>query len=682
MDFGGNVLDSAEVDLTDIASDVLPRDECVYDVGSAAKRFKSAHFCEGDFNPVANSTTSFRIRRRVSGPQDTKMFNVDSINNTVDVGNENSTINIGETGSTVIVAGQPYSSTSTNVENGVGGTLPIVLADGVIPGSVTLRQAQTGLSYVDVGDGLLQVGGINATGNTTVSGANNTSKFRVLNNSGVEVFKVSTTAETTSCNEFLVFDKQTIGGSNRTDKFKVQNNSTAAVLEVDTTLDEVRTSGTYKGDSIIVTGNVDADTLTTTQILDQVGFGQVIISANLFPSNTSRQLGSAILRWSILNTIDINASGDTEFAGTVVINGLDTTDKFRVRSDLGGDVFVVNTVNGITNTRTTVPLTADTYDLGTSSNRWENVYTNAVRAPTDQPSATPNLATTCSHHYHEGRQSIVNDELYGFSVFKTGDFDENGTFADLPVFSVNTTLKDVNVFGDLNCVQTTTLTDLTVTSLSTLSDVQITGAILWPSSSVAAIQTDTSASKKRILINASVAGSSTYNTTWGVDWANAEAPMQNGIFMLKDSSVSGNWIGFWAGSTRGSITWNGSNLQYLNTSDRKQKDMIVDDEDDDLDKMMKIKCRKFRWKDRMDKQVSGLIAQEVQEIYPDVVGVVEDDESEKDEITLGISYMDLVPKLIHAMQQQEKTIRKMNRGMENMRKTIEALENRIILLEN
>ena len=564
MDFGGNVLDSAEVDLTDIASDVLPRDECVYDVGSAAKRFKSAHFCEGDFNPVTNSTTSFRVRRRVSGAQDTKMFNVDSINNTVDVGNETSTINIGEVGTTVNVAGSSYPPTAVYVNTDTSGTLNLVLSDGSVPGEVNLISAPL-LAY-ELDNDLLIARNILAYEITCRT------EFDVKRSDGaISIFRVLDDKVITSVSIVpSTIGSPNIGASN--------NKFTNAYFD-----------------------NLITDDLTTNG-------SSIVIGKSILPTSSDQlSLGSASKVFNSLHTEDISCYNNLNqlfcvingFSGqsTFHLQALNNEEKFLVTSETGRDVLQVNTVDP----------------------------TVVVRGNFSQVQGTTTI---------------------------------NGN----ATFTSNTTFEDDVSMVDFTCING-----------------EFFGGIQWPLTSLNAIKTDTSGGKKRLLFNASTAGSSTYNTTWGVDWENAEAPMQNGIFMLKDSSSSGNYIGFWAGSTRGSITWNGTNLQYLTTSDRKEKEEIEDDKDDDLDKMMKIKCRQFKWKNGKNKKVKGLIAQEVQEIYPDVVAVVEADGNDD---TLGISYMDLVPKIIHAMQQQEKTITKITKRMKNMQDIIKALEDRIILLEN
>jgi hypothetical protein len=102
------------------------------------------------------------------------------------------------------------------------------------------------------------------------------------------------------------------------------------------------------------------------------------------------------------------------------------------------------------------------------------------------------------------------------------------------------------------------------------------------------------------------------------------------------------------------------------TSDERLKKNIENLEDDTLDKIMQLRPVTFEWKDkskRGDTRVSGLIAQEVEEIFPELISkwtnlddALEEGE-EKDETEYKhIRYNELIPYLTKGMQKQQEII--------------------------
>lgn len=101
----------------------------------------------------------------------------------------------------------------------------------------------------------------------------------------------------------------------------------------------------------------------------------------------------------------------------------------------------------------------------------------------------------------------------------------------------------------------------------------------------------------------------------------------------------------------------------INTSDRRAKHSIETVEDA-LGTVLKLRPVSYQWIDNPeDQRHYGLIAQEVQEVMPEVVHVPEDPEA-----MLGLKYTELVPVLIRSIQQQQAQI--------------EALEKRLAELES
>lgn len=130
----------------------------------------------------------------------------------------------------------------------------------------------------------------------------------------------------------------------------------------------------------------------------------------------------------------------------------------------------------------------------------------------------------------------------------------------------------------------------------------------------------------------------------------------------------------------------------INTSDARDKSNILGLKYG-LEQIMKLRPVSFTWKDHKIQDTKlGLLAQEVQEIIPEVVV---DHETKRDEKTgelikvpanrLGIYYSDLIPVLIKGMQEQQAEIEKL-RGenaaiIAEQAGKMEAMEARLAKLE-
>ena len=111
-----------------------------------------------------------------------------------------------------------------------------------------------------------------------------------------------------------------------------------------------------------------------------------------------------------------------------------------------------------------------------------------------------------------------------------------------------------------------------------------------------------------------------------------------------------------AGTTRFSVANNGT---LGGTSDRKLKENIVNSSDK-LTDLCKIKIRDFNWKESREKTKQiGWIAQEVQEVFPEMIF--------EDSGSLAVKHSEFVPILIKSVQEQQTII-------EGLLKRIEALE--------
>jgi hypothetical protein len=88
----------------------------------------------------------------------------------------------------------------------------------------------------------------------------------------------------------------------------------------------------------------------------------------------------------------------------------------------------------------------------------------------------------------------------------------------------------------------------------------------------------------------------------------------------------------------------------INTSDRRQKKNIKDIQYG-LGEVLQMRPVSFNWKKNDKGSKLGLIAQELQDIIPEVVSVGDDENQ-----TLGVYYSDLIPVLINAIQEQQEEI--------------------------
>ena len=94
-----------------------------------------------------------------------------------------------------------------------------------------------------------------------------------------------------------------------------------------------------------------------------------------------------------------------------------------------------------------------------------------------------------------------------------------------------------------------------------------------------------------------------------------------------------------------------SNPPWNPSSDVRLKKNIVD-ADEQTGNLKKLKVRTFDWKNEDGHVPAGLVAQELQEVYPELVKEVPDG-------SLTIDYINMVPYLIKAMQEQEERITKL-----------------------
>ena len=102
-------------------------------------------------------------------------------------------------------------------------------------------------------------------------------------------------------------------------------------------------------------------------------------------------------------------------------------------------------------------------------------------------------------------------------------------------------------------------------------------------------------------------------------------------------------------------------------SDVRYKENIRD-LDDGLSKVMQLQPRKFDWKEGKGKDIAndrGFIAQEFEEVFPDLVSEWKDPAPEGEEPYKAVS-QDLIPTLVKAIQEQQATIEALTQRIETL----------------
>jgi hypothetical protein len=145
-----------------------------------------------------------------------------------------------------------------------------------------------------------------------------------------------------------------------------------------------------------------------------------------------------------------------------------------------------------------------------------------------------------------------------------------------------------------------------------------------------------------------------------------------GSTYVKIPNTAGSGYGaftiFRGSSAIGSISYNGTGVNYNNTSDQRLKENIVNSPLA-IDVLEKIKIRSFDWKESEAHTVFGVIAQELFDIAPEAVTQGVDNEDGTPKTYWGVDYGKLVPHLVKAIQEQQTIINE-------LKTRITALENK------
>jgi len=163
------------------------------------------------------------------------------------------------------------------------------------------------------------------------------------------------------------------------------------------------------------------------------------------------------------------------------------------------------------------------------------------------------------------------------------------------------------------------------------------------------------------------ANTATSGTNYAIYASNGAA---NG-YAVYASNTNSSGVALWCSSSYGNGGCGGSEA-WTNSSDLRLKDRIQNLPDDrGLNSVLKLRPVTYRWKDkaRDQSQHIGLIAQEVEPLYPEVVSAGPDGMK-------SMAYSDLVVPLIKAAQQQQDEIEMQDDELAELRKEIAALKAR------
>lgn len=128
------------------------------------------------------------------------------------------------------------------------------------------------------------------------------------------------------------------------------------------------------------------------------------------------------------------------------------------------------------------------------------------------------------------------------------------------------------------------------------------------------------------------------------------------------------------GNLRGAF--NSSSGAYLQLSDRRMKKDITPLGNGTLNKVMRLKPVSYLMKDQKDaKRNLGLISQEVQEVFPSLTNFI------RDSGLLALSYTQLIPILVKAVQEQQETIDSLKHKIDIQDTNYDALLDRLVVLE-
>ncbi|MEM7108937.1 MAG: tail fiber domain-containing protein, partial [Bacteroidota bacterium] len=154
-------------------------------------------------------------------------------------------------------------------------------------------------------------------------------------------------------------------------------------------------------------------------------------------------------------------------------------------------------------------------------------------------------------------------------------------------------------------------------------------------------------------------------------------PFSPDILRLNYTSTSpggSSWaVGVFTGSTtlEGGIRMNGGTVGIFQASDRRRKEMIENTNINGLEIINSITIRDYNFIGKSERK-TGFIAQELQDAYkPAVFG---DPDGDVDSDPMTVSYSELIPVTIKAIQEQQDIIESLQKELESMKQKLATSE--------
>jgi hypothetical protein len=176
--------------------------------------------------------------------------------------------------------------------------------------------------------------------------------------------------------------------------------------------------------------------------------------------------------------------------------------------------------------------------------------------------------------------------------------------------------------------------------------------------------------------NVTLPTSGTLSTLTGSESLSNKISISTGNLIVSDNIsvngnlyMSGNIYASGTGSNSGNLDIGTSAAPFrsiyvqdiiMTSDERKKKD--IEDVGYGLKDIMKLRSVKYNWKGRRNTEKTiGLLAQDVQEVIPEVVKVGNDKKH-----SMGVQYPNLIPVLIKAIQEQNDLIKKQDQRIKDL----------------
>jgi hypothetical protein len=278
-------------------------------------------------------------------------------------------INIDQTAESFQVKGQ--FATTLIYADSITDTVTIGGSNTTPISGATLRVNGTGAMILPVGTTGQRPG---ATGNVDVAGM-----LRV--NSSLSILEYyDGDAWQSSQGSFTIINSESFSGNGVATVFTMSGSATtaSAIVSINGIVQIPITSYSIAEDVLTFTeapeiGDIiDVRRLTTTASVDELGFNQNIFKANLDYAYISTGTVGSVERLLIDDTGLVTVTGNMEIYGNLTVRG-DTAGQINIGDSTADNVAITAEINS-----NLVPSANNTFDLGSSTQRWRDVYSHAT----------------------------------------------------------------------------------------------------------------------------------------------------------------------------------------------------------------------------------------------------------------------------------------------------------------